>query len=115
MGAFFFRHGSTHVINQTMMTVVEQLDQTLFGNFLNPKVAIATGKLRSGILDPEMDWYETPQPTGTFGRLSGTFFFKRADNGLNHCCLRDSTIYVRDVNVPRRSARTSQRRCATAP
>ena len=49
-----------------MMTVVEQLDQTLFGNFLSPKVAIATGKLRSGILDPEMDWYETPQPTGPY-------------------------------------------------
>jgi exocyst complex component 2 len=47
-----------------MMAVLEQLDQTLFENFLNPKVAIATGKLRSGILDPEMDWYETPQPTG---------------------------------------------------
>ncbi|KAF8273712.1 exocyst complex component Sec5-domain-containing protein [Lactarius quietus] len=47
----------------TMMTVLEQLDQTLFGNFLSPKVTIATGKLRSGILDPEMDWYETPQPT----------------------------------------------------
>lgn len=46
------------------MTVVEQLDQTLFEKFLNPKVAIATGKLRSGVLDPEMDWYETPQPTG---------------------------------------------------
>jgi exocyst complex component 2 len=52
------------VIYQTMMAVLEQLDQTLFGNFLDPKVAIATGKLRSGILDPEMDWYETPQPTG---------------------------------------------------
>ncbi|KAN0136858.1 Exocyst complex component Sec5 domain containing protein [Lactarius tabidus] len=47
----------------TMMAVLEQLDQTLFENFLSPKVAIATGKLRSGILDPEMDWYETPQPT----------------------------------------------------
>ncbi|KAH9036875.1 exocyst complex component Sec5-domain-containing protein [Lactarius pseudohatsudake] len=47
----------------TMMAVVEQLDQTLFENFLNPKVAIATGKLRSGVLDPDMDWYETPQPT----------------------------------------------------
>ncbi|KAI0305323.1 exocyst complex component Sec5-domain-containing protein [Multifurca ochricompacta] len=47
----------------TLMTVVEQLDQTLFENFLKPKVSIATGKLRGGILDPEMDWYETPQPT----------------------------------------------------
>ena len=49
---------------QTLMTVVDQLDQTLFEKFLKPKVAIVTGKLRSGILDPEMDWYETPQPTG---------------------------------------------------
>jgi len=46
-----------------LMTVVDQLDQTLFDTFLKPKVTIATGKLRGGILDPEMDWYETPQPT----------------------------------------------------
>ena len=55
-----------------MITVVEQLDQTLFENFLNPKVAIATAKLRGGILDPEMDWYETSQPTGQHTPL---FFF----------------------------------------
>jgi len=47
----------------TLMAVVEQLDRTLFEKFLEPKVTIATGKLRGGILDPEMDWYETPQPT----------------------------------------------------
>ncbi len=59
-----------------MMTVVEQLDQTLFENFLDPKVAIATGKLRGGILDPEMDWYETPQPTGQYlNRVSWASFF----------------------------------------
>lgn len=106
-----------------MMAVLEQLDQTLFGNFLSPKVATATGKLRSGILDPEMDWYETPQPTGPFLLPTpplGLLFFpasplKRADNGLNHCGLRDSSVYVRDADVPRRSARASQRRRATAP
>jgi exocyst complex component 2 len=46
------------------MAVVEQLDRTLFEKYLTPKVAIATGKLRYGILDPTMDWYETPQPAG---------------------------------------------------
>lgn len=76
-----------------MMAVLEQLDETLFGNFLSPKVAIATGKLRSGILDPEMDWYETPQPTGPFLLQMLLFFspappLKRADNGLNHCGLK---------------------------
>lgn len=50
------------------MTVVDQLDQTLFDTFLKPKVIVATGKLRGGILDPEMDWYETPQPTGELTR-----------------------------------------------
>jgi exocyst complex component 2 len=46
------------------MSVVDQLDQRLFEGFVKPKVTVATGKLRSGILDPKMDWYETPQPTG---------------------------------------------------
>lgn len=46
------------------MSVVDQLDQMLFEKFINPKVTVATGKLRGGILDPKMDWYETPQPTG---------------------------------------------------
>jgi len=46
------------------MSVVNQLDQMLFEKFINPKVTVATGKLRGGILDPKMDWYETPQPAG---------------------------------------------------
>jgi exocyst complex component 2 len=54
----------THYSAQTLMAVVEKLDQTLFEKYLNPKVATATEKLRGGILDPAMDWYETPQPTG---------------------------------------------------
>lgn len=49
---------------QALMSVVDQLDQTLFDDFIKPKVTVATGKLRGGILDPKMDWYETPQPTG---------------------------------------------------
>ncbi|KAF8480248.1 exocyst complex component Sec5-domain-containing protein [Russula ochroleuca] len=47
----------------TLMSVVDQLDRTLFDDFIKPKVTVATGKLRGGILDPKMDWYETPQPT----------------------------------------------------
>jgi hypothetical protein len=46
------------------MSAVDQLDQMLFEKFINPKVTVVTGKLRGGILDPKMDWYETPQPTG---------------------------------------------------
>ena len=46
------------------MSVVDRLDQVLFEKFIRPKVTVVTGKLRGGILDPKMDWYETPQPTG---------------------------------------------------
>lgn len=52
---------------QTLMTVVQELDKTLFGSYVKPKAASLTGIVRTGILDPEMDWYETPQPKGRFG------------------------------------------------
>lgn len=49
---------------QTLTTVVEELDRTLFESFTKPKAAKAMDILRGGILDSKMDWYETPQPTG---------------------------------------------------
>src|SRR5258708_31552994 len=64
---------------QALMSVVGQLDQKLFEKFIKPKVPVATGKLRGGILDPKMDCYETPQPTGERNpsaprRAAGGFF-----------------------------------------
>lgn len=47
---------------QTLMKVVDELDATLFGSYVKPKAATVTGMVRSGVLDPQMDWYETPQP-----------------------------------------------------
>ncbi|KAI0336755.1 hypothetical protein GY45DRAFT_1315389 [Cubamyces sp. BRFM 1775] len=47
---------------KTLMTVVQELDKTLFESYFKPKSAALTTIVRSGILDPEMDWYETPQP-----------------------------------------------------
>ncbi|KAI3602858.1 exocyst protein [Moniliophthora roreri] len=47
---------------QTLMTVVQELDKTLFEGYAKPRASVATSLLRSGILDEEMDWYETPQP-----------------------------------------------------
>jgi hypothetical protein len=46
------------------MTVVQELDKTLFDSYVKPKAAIVMGLVRCGILDSDMDWYETPQPTG---------------------------------------------------
>ncbi|KIY47316.1 hypothetical protein FISHEDRAFT_74769 [Fistulina hepatica ATCC 64428] len=48
---------------QTLLTVVQDLDKTLFESYVRPLADRVTAILRGGILDPEMDWYETPQPT----------------------------------------------------
>jgi len=46
------------------MKAVTGLDKTLFDGYVKPKAAIVAAILREGILDKDMDWYETPQPTG---------------------------------------------------
>jgi exocyst complex component 2 len=46
------------------MTVVQELDKTLFEGYSKPKADNVTNIIRVGILDSGMDWYDTPQPTG---------------------------------------------------
>ncbi|KIM53074.1 hypothetical protein SCLCIDRAFT_32138 [Scleroderma citrinum Foug A] len=48
---------------QTLMKVVQELDKTLFDGYVKPKSAVVTSILKEGILDPAMDWYDTPHPT----------------------------------------------------
>lgn len=60
--------GLTSIL-QTLMTVVGELDKTLFDGYLKPKASVVTSIMRAGILDPKMDWYETPQPTGRLSLL----------------------------------------------
>ncbi|KAF8899761.1 exocyst complex component sec5 [Gymnopilus junonius] len=47
---------------KTLMTVVAELDKTLFEGYLKSKSEVVTTILRGGILDSQMDWYDTPQP-----------------------------------------------------
>ncbi|KAF9652669.1 hypothetical protein BDM02DRAFT_3153533 [Thelephora ganbajun] len=47
---------------QTLTKVVQELDKTLFDSYIKPKSSAITAIVRGGILDSEMDWYETPQP-----------------------------------------------------
>lgn len=49
---------------QTLTKVVQELDKTLFDSYIKPKSSVITAIVRGGILDSEMDWYETPQPKG---------------------------------------------------
>lgn len=51
------------------MTVVNELDKTLFESYVKPKADVLTGIVRGGILDTSMDWYETPQPKGQFNTI----------------------------------------------
>jgi exocyst complex component 2 len=51
---------------QTLMTVVQELDKTLFEGYTKPKADNVTSIIRGGILNSGMDWYDTPQPTGWF-------------------------------------------------
>jgi exocyst complex component 2 len=46
------------------MMVVKDLDTKLFNGYVKPKSSILTDIIRNGILDSNMDWFETPQPTG---------------------------------------------------
>ena len=50
---------------KSLTTVVQELDKTLFESYFKPKSAALTAIVRNGVLDPQMDWYETPQPKGT--------------------------------------------------
>ncbi len=46
------------------MSAVEELEKTLFESYAKPKAIVVKDLVKSGILDKDMDWYETPQPTG---------------------------------------------------
>ncbi|KAF7289907.1 Exocyst complex component SEC5 [Mycena indigotica] len=48
---------------QTLMTVVQELDKTLFEGYSKPKADHVNGIIRGGILESGMDWFDTPQPT----------------------------------------------------
>ncbi|KAF8828192.1 hypothetical protein HHX47_DHR4000567 [Lentinula edodes] len=49
---------------QTLMTVIADLDTTMFQGYSKPRAAVVTSLVRGGILDESMDWYETLQPKG---------------------------------------------------
>ncbi|KAF8189835.1 exocyst complex component Sec5-domain-containing protein [Mycena galopus ATCC 62051] len=46
-----------------LMTVVGELDKTLFEGYTKPKADNITSIVRGGVVDCGMDWYNTPQPT----------------------------------------------------
>ncbi|OCB87790.1 hypothetical protein A7U60_g5113 [Sanghuangporus baumii] len=47
----------------TLTQVVQELDHNLFDSYVKPKASAITAIVRRGVLDPEMDWYDSPRPT----------------------------------------------------
>lgn len=73
------------------MTVVKELDKALFEGYIKPKANTVTELVRNGILDSQMDWYETPQPTGKLPR-----HMSAVTDGVIY---RDSSLHVRNIDV----------------
>jgi exocyst complex component 2 len=48
---------------QDLLRVMSELDKALFSGYIDVRSTHLVQQLRGGILDPSMDWYETPQPT----------------------------------------------------
>lgn len=46
------------------MSVLAEVDRTLFEDYVKQKAFTLTSLIREGILDSNMDWFETPRPTG---------------------------------------------------
>jgi hypothetical protein len=85
------------------MTVIQELDKTLFDGYVQPKSSVVMSIVRDGILDSDMDWYETPQPTGAFPNP----IVSRVDTKQVH---RNQAIHVRGPDVFGWGSRPSQRR-----
>lgn len=47
------------------MNTLQELDKNLFDSYIKPKSKVIIGLVRGGILNSQMDWYDTPQPKGT--------------------------------------------------
>lgn len=54
------------ISEQTLARVVQELDASLFDGYIKPKSKAITAIVQKGVLDPDMDWFESPRPTGKF-------------------------------------------------
>ena len=78
---------------KTLTQVVQELDHSLFDTYVKPKAAAVTAIVRKGVLDPGMDWYDSPRPAGKLHTTTRRFQFRsqRVPIVLNS---RNSSLYV---------------------
>lgn len=90
-------------IRQSLMAFMQELDNTLFEAYARPKAEAVTAILRGGILDPQMDWYETARPLGSLLLPS----FCSLLSWLTRTTHRNPGVHVRNTHVPRPTALAS--------
>ena len=81
------------------MSVVDELDKSLFEGYAKPKATAVTALLRAGILDPKMDWYETPQPKGTVA-FSRPYQDQQRGISPHWRYSRKPFFFLKDVKLP---------------
>jgi exocyst complex component 2 len=60
---------------QNLIRVTSELDSALFTGYIDVRITQLTQLLRSGILDPNIDWFETPKPTEIRPYMFGTLVY----------------------------------------
>jgi exocyst complex component 2 len=82
------------------MTVVQELDKTLFDGYSKPKADNVTSIIRGGILESGMDWYETPQPTGMYRLITSHYYCIQLTCGLEiRPYMYEALIYLVTVHA----------------
>lgn len=49
-----------------LMEVVDNMDEMVFEDYVRRRSAPLVAVIREGVLDGEVDWLNTPKPTGAF-------------------------------------------------
>lgn len=57
-------------ILQTLERILSDVDKTLFEDYVEQKASAANKIMQGGILNPNINWFETPPPTGNFACMT---------------------------------------------
>ena len=64
MSLLFSEATSLTIVSQTLKTVVDELDKSLFDGYVKPRAEVIADKIHEAILGGHIDWYRAPQPKG---------------------------------------------------
>ena len=95
------------VTSQTLKTVVEELDKSLFDGYVKPRAEVIANKIHEATLGGHIDWYRAPQPKG-----KNNFVYPRKAEKAD--VSSDPPLRARDSELPCGSAWPSLQRRSIA-